>query len=125
MKRLETEIRFRLEEALQDLALTPGQYTTMSVVHSGPQSSASLARRVGVTPQSMSEVIATLERNGLVVKSPREDNRRIADIALTGPGKALLGEAERRVDALEHRLMHNLPDDGERDLRRLLELMLS
>ena len=36
IKRLETLIRVRLETALQDIALTPGQYTTLSVVNVGP-----------------------------------------------------------------------------------------
>ena len=125
IKRLETHIRIKLEAGLQDLALTPGQYTTMSVILGGPISSASLARRVGITPQSMSEVIATLERKELVARSLRDDNRRIADLTLTAAGTALLHSAELRVDALEQELFDGLAEDQIDSLRLALEAVLN
>ena len=124
VKRLETLIRVRLELALQDLALTPGQYTTLSVINAGPISSADLARRVGITPQSMSEVIATLERKGLITRTVRDDNRRISDVALTGAGAALLEQAEGRVDLLEGDLWRDLSPDETAALRGMLERAL-
>jgi DNA-binding MarR family transcriptional regulator len=125
VKRLETLIRVRLEAELQDLALTPGQYTTLSVVNVGPISSADLARRVGITPQSMSEVIATLERKGLIVRTARDDNRRIADVALTAAGESLLHLAEERVDIVEGDLLRALSPHEEAVLRGTLEAILS
>ena len=57
----------QIEEAVKPRGLTVPQYTTLSVLrrHSG-LSNAQLARRSLTTPQSMSEVIAALERNGLI-----------------------------------------------------------
>lgn len=125
IKRLETLIRVRLEASLHDLALTPGQYTTLSVVKTGPISSADLARRVGITPQSMSEVIAMLERKGLITRTSRDENRRIADVALTAAGETLLRQAEGRVDILEEDLLHALGKDELANLRTMLESMLN
>lgn len=125
IKRLETLIRVRLEASLHDLALTPGQYTTLSVVKTGPISSADLARRVGITPQSMSEVIAMLERKGLITRTSRDENRRIADVALTAAGETLLRQAEGRVDILEEDLLHALAKDELANLRTMLESMLN
>lgn len=124
VKRLETLIRVRLETALQDLALTPGQYTTLSVIKVGPLSSADLARRVGITPQSMSEVIASLERKQLVVRQTRGDNRRIADLALTAAGETLLSAADQRVDVLEAVLMDSLSAQDGAVFRSMLERVL-
>jgi DNA-binding MarR family transcriptional regulator len=125
VKRLETLIRVQLEAALQALALTPGQYTTLSIVHVGPISSADLARRVGITPQSMSEVIAMLERKGLIVRTARDDNRRIADVGLTAAGESLLRQAEERVDVVERSLLDGLSQHEETILRRTLEVVLN
>jgi DNA-binding MarR family transcriptional regulator len=125
IKRLETLIRVRLEAALQDLALTPGQYTTLSVVNVGPISSADLARRVGITPQSMSEVIALLERKGHVTRTVRDDNRRIADVGLTVSGESLLRQAEERVDIFERDLLKSLSPHEKAILRGTLEVILS
>jgi DNA-binding MarR family transcriptional regulator len=125
IKRLETLIRLRLEAALQDVTLTPGQYTTLSVVNVGPVSSADLARRVGITPQSMSEVIATLERKGLITRTTRDDNRRIADVALTALGEAVLRQAEDRVDVVERDLFREVSAQEVSILRETLEVILS
>jgi DNA-binding MarR family transcriptional regulator len=125
IKRLETLIRLRLEAALQDVTLTPGQYTTLSVVNVGPVSSADLARRVGITPQSMSEVISTLERKGLITRTVRGDNRRIADVALTALGETVLREAEERVDVVERDLFREVSPQEVSILRETLEVILS
>lgn len=125
VKRLETLIRVPLEAALQHLALTPGQYTMLSVVAAGPVSSADLARRVGITPQSMSEVIAALERKGLITRTARDDNRRIADTVLTTARETLLQRAEDCVDVVEDNLLRRLASDEEATLRGAHETILS
>ena len=114
-----------LESALHDMALTPGQYTTLSVVKAGPISSADLARRVGITPQSMSEVIGGLERKGLARRALRDDNRRIDDIALTAEGKIVLQQAEDRVDLVEAKLFRTLSAQDLATLHQTLQQILN
>src|SRR5258707_15611811 len=52
----------RLDQALRGFGLTPAQYTILAILSRGGESlsSAALARRLGVTPQSANEIVATL-----------------------------------------------------------------
>lgn len=105
IKRLEVASRLLLETVLKDLDLTPSQYTTLSMLAANSETSSSdLARRVLVTPQSMSEMIMALDRKGLIKRKESESNRRVLGISLSPAGRALLEKADDRVDALETKL---------------------
>lgn len=118
IKRAEMAVRAGLEAALRDVAVTPGQYTILSLLAArADQSSAGLARRAGVTPQSMSETIAQLERKGLIARAENPEHRRILHISLTEAGSALLAQCEARVDALEAALLDGLSEDRLASLR--------
>lgn len=126
IKRLEAAIRLMLEKELRDLDLTPAQYTTLSMLAAnGETSSSDLARRVLVTPQSMSEMIKALDRKALIRRRESETNRKVLDIALSPAGKALLEKAEARVDAMEAALFAALEGDEVDRLRDYLGTVLS
>lgn len=109
IKRLEAASRLLLEQALKDLDLTPSQYTTLNMLSAQAETSSSdLARRVLVTPQSMSEMIIALDRKGLIKRRESEGNRRVLGVSLSPAGRALLDKAEVRVDALESDLFATL-----------------
>lgn len=109
VKRAEMAVRAGLEAALRDLSVTPGQYTILSLLAArADQSSAGLARRAGITPQSMSETVAQLERKGLIARAENPEHRRILHISLTDTGTALLQRCDSVVDALEARLLDGL-----------------
>ena len=126
IKRLEVAIRLMLEEKLMDLDLTPSQYTTLSMLAAnGETSSSDLARRVLVTPQSMSEMIKALDRKGLIKRRESEVNRKVLDIALSPAGRALLEKAEARVDALEAAMFAAIAPDELNALRDRLVTVLA
>lgn len=125
IKRLEVASRVLLETELRDLDLTPSQYTTLSMLATTSEASSSdLARRVLVTPQSMSEMIMSLDRKGLIKKKESETNRRVLGISLSPAGRALLEKAEDRVDALEARLFSGLTPSGLLAMREALGTVL-
>ena len=106
LKRAETVVRNGLEACLQSLAVTPRQYITLSLLRDErDQSSADLARKAGITPQSMSETIATLIRKGWIERVENPEHRRILMTRLTESGEALLAECETAVDAMEENLL--------------------
>ena len=106
LKRAETVVRNGLEACLQRLAVTPRQYITLSLLRDErDQSSADLARKAGITPQSMSETIATLIRREWIERVENPEHRRILMTRLTESGEALLVECEAAVDAMEERLL--------------------
>jgi DNA-binding MarR family transcriptional regulator len=110
-----------LQEAMQKYDLTASQYTILSIVcHRGGISSADLARRISVTPQSINEVISSLERLRLVSRQEAPDNRRILQINITPAGKRLLAACDRTVDGIEAELFRSL---SHRELSTLGELL--
>lgn len=121
IKRAETVVRAGLETALQPLGLTPRQYVTLSLLRDErDQSSADLARKAGITPQSMSETIASLIRKVLIERLESPEHRRILMTRLTSAGTALLIDCERVVDAMEARMLADIAADDLAALRRSL-----
>lgn len=121
VKRAETVVRSGLEACLQPLGVTPRQYVTLSLLREGrDQSSADLARKAGITPQSMSETVAALIARGWIERLENPDHRRILLTRLTGAGAALLADCESRVDAMEERLLARIPAGDLATLRQAL-----
>ena len=89
--------RARMEEVLRPLGVTLHQYTALSILERREGlSSAQLARRHYVTPQAMHQLVATMERDGLIERRPDEANRRILRAWLTGRGAEVLRPCHRR-----------------------------
>lgn len=125
IKRAETASRTGLETFLHDLAVTPGQYTALSLLAAQRnQSSADMARKAGVTPQSMSETISGLERKGLIIRAENPEHRRILNITLTEAGQALLARCDEQTDALEQRLLEGLSAGQLNALRDALQAII-
>ena len=91
VKRLESALRAQLDLICRDKGITTMQYVALSVLHVHPgMSSAQLAARSFVSPQSANQMVTTLERTGYLVRAPYEQNRRILQISLTEKGLELL-----------------------------------
>lgn len=124
VKRAETVVRNGLEECLRPLGVTPRQYVTLSLLSDErDQSSAELARKAGITPQSMSETIATLIAKGWIRRLENPEHRRILMAHLTEAGEALLKECEGPVDAMEKGLLSGLSRESLDTLRNALRLI--
>jgi DNA-binding MarR family transcriptional regulator len=125
IKRVELAERARLEEVLRPYGLTVPQYTALSSLLAREDlSSAQLARRSFVTPQAMNQVVATLERDGIIERRPDELNRRILRARLTDRGREILRSCDRAVDALEEHMLSSLTFRQTEELRRALERCL-
>ena len=125
VKRAETAVRSGLESVLSELGMTPSQYVTLSLLAIKDQSSADLARKTGVTPQSMSEIIAVLERKSLIARVENPEHRRILTIHLTDEGLDCLGQCDRRARTLEEKLLNGLSAAQIETLRLALDLIAS
>lgn len=125
LKRAETAVRAGLEACLQPLTVTPAQYTTLSLLRDErDQSSAELARRAGITAQSMSETIAALIAKRLIERQENPGHRRILMARLTAAGEALLAECDTLVDAMEARLLADVSAGDLRILRKALRAIV-
>jgi DNA-binding MarR family transcriptional regulator len=108
--RVNQGIRREMRTRLADCRLSVAEYTTLSVLEARPElSNAQLARRALVTPQSMIEILAQLERRGLVERRVDPTHGRILRACLTPAGEEVLAVANPAVAALDDELLAGVP----------------
>ncbi len=90
----------------------------------GPLSQRDLARASGVTEQTMSRIVARLERSGYVERHPDADDARRHRVSLTATGRTAFVEAGDPVVAEEMSVRGLTPEQVE-ELRVLLAAMLT
>ncbi|MDQ0505487.1 MarR family winged helix-turn-helix transcriptional regulator [Xanthobacter agilis] len=121
LRQAATAYRQRVEKALADLGVTAPQFTVLTMLHAYPGlSGADLARTALVTPQTVSVILANLERAGLITRTPHAQHGRILMAALSPAGERLLALARARVHALDPVLKDDLSAPEEAVVRRWL-----
>ena len=110
--RLDRALRRQIADMVAPHGLTATQYTALSVLRAGKGlSNAQLARRSYVTPQSMIEMLGTLESKGLIQRSPAPDHGRILRTELTTKGRRLLSRCDEELDRIETDMTSELTPD--------------
>jgi len=89
------------------------------------RSSADLARRAQMTPQSMNELTAPLFRKGFVKRRPHPEDSRILLLSLTKAGQRLLAQCDRLMDQVEEEVFGCLDHQHLVLLRTSLSMVLS
>jgi DNA-binding MarR family transcriptional regulator len=87
-----------------------------------------LAARESVRPPSMTRVVGALEEIGYVSRLSDPEDRRVARVALTTKGEAVLRRSRSRKTAYLAAQLHRLPPEDRRalaDLTVLLERLVS
>ena len=127
IKRAEIEITSRMSKTLEKLGITPIQFTLLYFVKhdKGDFSSAQLSRRFLVTPQSMSELIAVLQRKKLLQKSVDPSHKRILRISLTAKGNQLLKSCNMALDSIEKELFEDLSNSEIEKIRAVIGKILA
>jgi DNA-binding MarR family transcriptional regulator len=119
VKQLELAVRAQLDEVLRPVAITPLQYTALTVLERRSDlSTAELARNAFVTDQSAADMIGVLESRGLILRHPDAADRRRRVVWLTAAGQELLDQVRADVDAVEERMLSPLATREAEDLRR-------
>jgi DNA-binding MarR family transcriptional regulator len=119
--RLDRALRREIAALVAPHGLTVPQYTALSILRDrAGLSNAQLARRSYVTPQSMNEVIASLERDGLVARSPAANHGRVLEMTLTDAGRDVLARCDAAVNEMENRMLADL--DAEERVQLLTAL---
>lgn len=82
-----------------------------------------LAREIDISQPSLVRALDQLETAGLVERVPHPEDRRSNQLALTGAGKALVGEIEAKLQTLRHMLLDGTSDaDIDATLRVLRQI---
>jgi DNA-binding MarR family transcriptional regulator len=122
IKQVELAIRAEMDRVVRSFGVTTPQYTALSVLRNHPGlSSAQLARRSFVSAQAANEMVAALERKGLVVRQADAKNKRILEMQLTPLGASVLESCDEQVDLLEQHMLGDLSATEHRRLRGALE----
>ncbi len=121
LRQAHAAMRQAIERALADLEVTQPQFLVMTLVNAYPgASSAEVARLAMLTPQTISLIVANLERAGRLTRSVSPEHGRIQRMELTEEGKALLDRCRERTQTIELRLVEDISPEQERIIRRWL-----
>jgi DNA-binding MarR family transcriptional regulator len=117
LRRLRARLRRESPPALAELTM-PQALALARIVEEGPISNAALAAREYLRPQSMHEVVLSLQSRGLVRRRADPDDRRRLPIVATPRGRRVVSE----LTGLRHRW---LASAIERDLSAAEKEMLA
>lgn len=118
---VEQLVRSSIENTLVKHGLTAGQYMTLNLLgHLEPITSADLARKSRITPQSMGEYVRTMEEQGWLQREVNENNKRHLLIKTTAAGKNILKKCETSIDEAEAKFFECLDPEERHTLKFML-----
>ena len=117
-------MRGRTEDALKPHGLTPMQVTILATLNRWDGlSSAEMSRRFGVTPQTMGEMIANLERRSLLTRTQDPSNRRSLRLNLTAEGRKMVRLCDEVLDKVETEMFKGMSEREFKQFRRQLAML--
>jgi DNA-binding MarR family transcriptional regulator len=124
---------WRASEAIRGLAdrqrnersLPLAKYVVLTFVRDrSDMTSADLARIIGNSPQTINEVISSLERSGLIERRTSAANRKSKFVAITDSGLQALAQTEQTMDLVEEQAFRSMSKDDLDTFRNLLRGIL-
>ena len=98
LRQASSAVRLGMERLFEDLDVTTPQFLVMTMINAYPGiSSADVARLAQLTPQTISLIVANLEKSGRLTRVVSPTHGRIQQMALTEEGKTLLAECRERT----------------------------
>jgi DNA-binding MarR family transcriptional regulator len=111
-----------VDATLRELGLTTAQYAALGVLETAPGiSNAALARACFVTPQTMNEIVQSLQAGGLVQRTAHPIHGRILQLDLTPLGQTHLGQAHQLIETVEERMVAGLGQEEQQQFVRWLQ----
>ena len=106
LRRMVSRIYVDSKRMMKRFGLTGPQTLVLhALLHSGPISSATLARAIFVTPSNLTGIIDRLEQKGLLTRTRQATDRRVQLLNLTEAGRQ---KAESLPDPIEEKLAAGL-----------------
>jgi MarR family 2-MHQ and catechol resistance regulon transcriptional repressor len=120
LSRAAQTVSARTQTTIDAMGLTEGQFGVLEALyHLGPLCAADIARKVLSSRANLTLVIANLEREGLVVRTTRTEDRRYRTVELTKKGAKKVAAAFPRHARLVAKTMGALTGPELDELRRL------
>lgn len=116
--------RTRIQQLFEQLGLHQGQPPLLRALWKEEgQTHTELARRLKVTPATITKMLQRMEKAGFLTRRPDPQDQRVSRVYLTEAGRAVKGEAEKLFRRIEEETFAGLTGQ-ERDLLRGLLLRL-
>ena len=127
VRRYRERVLDRLEqELLSRWSLSWGGFTCLWVLWIwGEMESRRLARQCGIAKGTLTGVVSTLVKRGLVIRRRQPGDRRRVAVSLTPAGLALIRELYPLFNASERALTSGLSDEEKALLARFLRSIMS
>lgn len=114
-----------LDERLRGLGLAAAQVPVLSVLRGGTaRSQKELAERMQVEQPTMAQLLARMERDGLIRREPDPTDGRSSRVLLTEAAKAKLPAAKALLEEGSGQMLAGLTEREVATLGRLLERVL-
>lgn len=118
IKQVELAVRAHLDDTVSPADLTAVQYTALTVLERHPGiTSAQLARNSFVRPQTMAQMVTSLEQLGYIERARDPESQRRLRISLTRRGEQVLHQLRRPVAELESAMVSELDEAQVASLR--------
>ncbi|HWE55473.1 MAG TPA: MarR family transcriptional regulator [Acidimicrobiales bacterium] len=113
-----------VNEAVRPYGITPTQMGALRRLMDEPGlSGAELARRLLVTPQAAQLAVSSLERQGLVERTPDPGHGRIVRTSVTTEGRRVMRSCLPRAHTAETAFLSVLDDDARDALIHALQVL--
>ena len=114
--------RALLDERLRAIGQSSARMEALAAIINSPSLSAQvdIARRLKIEGPTMTRMLDTLEKDGLVERLTDPADRRTKQLRLTPEGKDALAEIFGIVDEMRARLLHGLPPGKIDEINELL-----
>lgn len=101
-----------LEPRLRKLGIGWGTFQLLAAVQAAGKgaSQAEIARRLGITPATLSEAVFANVKKGYLEQNVDESDRRVRTLALTPQAKSILRKVTGEFEACEKALVEGLSD---------------
>lgn len=105
-----------------ELGLYRGQPFLLAVLweHEGVTHS-ELARRMHVSPATVSNMVQRMEKNGLLERRPDSEDQRVSHVYLTDAGRAIRERVDQRWREIEAQVFGAFSEEEQERLRALLD----
>jgi DNA-binding MarR family transcriptional regulator len=113
-------------KVLREHGLSFASFSTLFIVWIwGPIETREIARSQAVTKATVTSLVNTLEKRGLVRRTSNPDDRRLVIVELTGPGKNLIEWVFPRFNQGEKELAQSLSEAEQETLAHLLRKVVA
>lgn len=114
------------ESVVRDSGLTTAQAHAIEIVgHAGSIKMKDLARKIGVTTGTLTVAVDRLEKKGLMVRKPHEQDRRSFLIELTDEGRACFEEHHEFHIRMTQEIVSELSPEEQAEFFRIINKVLN